>query len=260
LETVIEKLKTDDLRDWYTKTIKSQFPLVVIVGDTDGSALVSEGIAGEFKRRDLADTLKARIPARPPSVEKSEQGACPVTIQYLGLQGPKQDGNDLVALDLIQGTLNGLGGGFEEDLVYKQKAGWAMWLGYRGMATAGLIYAVIESSPGDQQHARAATISKLQQISVNGLSAGELQSARMLAATSALEGLAAPERRALAYAQVLLYSKREASYVDALPDAYENVSIADVKRVAGAYLKPGGYSVGMLQGTASAKQPAGAVQ
>jgi len=72
--------------------------------------------------------------------------------------------------------------------------------------------------------------------------------------------LGTPERRALSYAQVLLYSKREASYVDALPDAYENVSSADVKRVAGAYLKPGGYSVGMLQGTPASKQPAPAVQ
>jgi zinc protease len=260
LEATIEKLKTDDIRDWYTKTIKSQFPLVVIVGDTDGSALVSEGIAGEFKRRDLADTLKARIPARPSNVEKAEQGACPVTIQYLGFQGPKQDSNDLIAIDLIQATLNGPGGGFEEDLVYKQKAGWAMWLGYRAMATGGLIYAGIESAPGDQQRARAATISKLQQISANGLPAGELESARALAATSAAEALGTPERRALSYALVLLYSKRDASYVDALPDAYENVSSPDVKRVAGAYLKAGGYSVGMLQGTPASKQPAHAVQ
>ena len=260
LEATVEKFKTDDLRDWYTKTIKSQFPLVVIVGDTDGSALVSEGIAGEFKRRDLADNLKARIPARPSNVEKAEQGACPITIQYLGFQGPKQDSNDLVAIDLIKATLNGPGGGFEEDLVYKQKAGWAMWFAYRAMATGGLIYAGIESAPGDQQRARVATISKLQQISANGLLAGELESARALAATSVVEALGTPERRALSYAQVLLYSKREASYVDALPDAYENVSSADVKRVAGAYLKPGGYSVGMLQGTPASKQPAPAVQ
>jgi len=258
-EAVVEKLKTDDLKDWYTKTIKSQFPLVVIVGDTDGSALVSEGIAGEFKRRDLADTLKARIPARPSNVEKSEQGACPVTIQYLGFPGPKKDSNDLTALDLIKSDLNGPGGSFEEDLVYKQRAGWAMWLGSREMLTAGVIYARIESAPGDQQRARAATISKLQQVSVNGLSSGELQTARALAATSALESLASPEQRALAYAQAV-YSKREASYIDALPDAFENVSGADIKRVAGSYLKPGGYSVGMLQGIPGAKQPSPAVQ
>jgi predicted Zn-dependent peptidase len=258
-EAAIEKLKTDDLKDWYTKTIKSQFPLVVIVGDTDGSALVSEGIAGEFKRRDLADTLKARIPARPANVEKSEQSACPVTIQYLGFPGPKQDSKDLTAMDLIQAALNGPGGGLEEDLVYKQKAGWAMWLGYRAMATAGLVYAGVESSAGDQQRARAAIISKLQQIAANGLSAVELKSAQELAATSALEALGNPEQRALAYAQAM-YSKREASYVDDLPDAFEKISAADVKRVAGAYLKPVGYSVGMLQGTPSPKQPAPAVQ
>jgi zinc protease len=259
LEATIEKLKTDDLRDWYSKTIKSQFPLVVIVGDTDGSALVSEGIAGEFKRRDLADTFKARIPARPSNVEKVEQGTCPVTTQYLGFPGPKQDSSDLAALDLIRCSLNGPGGGLEEDLVYKQKAGWAVWLGYRAMATAGLIYAGIESAPEDQQRARAATISKLQQVSINGFSAGELQSARALAATSALEALGASKQRVLAYAQTL-FSKHEASSVDDLPDALGSVSAADIKRVAGAYLKPGGYSVGMLQGTRSAKQPATPVQ
>jgi zinc protease len=258
-EATIEKLKTDDLREWYSKTIKSQFPLVVIVGDTDGSALVSEGIAGEFKRRDLADTFKARIPGRPANVEKVEQGTCPVTIQYLGIPGPKLDSSDLATLELIGSSLNGLGGGLEEDIVYKQKAGWAVWLGYRAMATAGLVYAGIESATEDQQRARAAAISKFQQISINGLTAGELQSARELAATSAMEVLAAAQRRALAYAQAL-FSKREASYIDALPDAFEKISAADVKRVAGAYLKPGGYSVGMLRGTPSAKQPATSVQ
>src|SRR5262249_9469993 len=123
LETTVEKLKADDLRDWYSKTIKSQFPLVIIVGDTDGSALVSEGIAGEFKRRDLADTIKARMPGRPSNSEKTEQGECPVTIQYLGFPGPKRESNDLPAIELIQESLNGTGGGFEEDLVYKQAAG-----------------------------------------------------------------------------------------------------------------------------------------
>jgi len=229
--------------------------VALLVGDTDGSALVSEGIPGEFKRRDLADTIKARMPERPSNSEKTEQGECPVTIQYLGFPGPKRESNDLPAIELIQESLNGTGGGFEEDLVYKQGAGWAVEFGYRAMATSGVMYAGIESAPDDRQPARAATMSKLQQISANGLSGGDLQAARDLAVTSTLHALAGQELRALTYAEAL-YSRREASYVDSLPDAVANVTAADVKRVAAAYFKPSGFSVGMVQGTGSAKQGA----
>jgi predicted Zn-dependent peptidase len=255
LEPAIVKLKTDDLRDWYSKTIKSQFPLAVIVGDTDGSALVSEAIAGEFKRRDLADTFKARIPGRPSNVEKAEQGRCPVTIQYIGFSGHKLESGDLGALYLIQESLNGLAGGFAADLVYKQRVASTVWLGYSAMAAGGVVYACIESAPDDWQRARAATISELQQISTNGLSAGELDGARALAATSAHHVLAAQRQRALAYAEAI-YARREASYVDTFAEALGNLSAADVKRVAAAYLKPAGYSVGVLNGIGSPKQRA----
>src|SRR5262249_33469711 len=197
LETTVEKLKADDLRDWHSKTVKSQFPLVVIVGDTDGSALVSEGIAGEFKRRDLADTIKARVPGRPSNSEKTEQGDGPVTIEYLGFPGPKRESNDLQAIELILESLNGTAGGFQEDLVYKQAVGWAMGLGYRAMATSGLLYAAIESAPDDRQRARAAILSKLQQISANGLSASDLQAARERAVTAEVHALAREELQAL---------------------------------------------------------------
>jgi predicted Zn-dependent peptidase len=92
-----------------------------------------------------------------------------------------------------------------------------------------------------------------------GLGATELQEAQGLAATSAIEALAGPEQRALAYAGAL-YSRREASYVDTFPDALMSVSAADVKRVASAYLKPGGFSVGMLQGSGAPKQAAPSTQ
>src|SRR5262249_32176229 len=136
IESSIEKLKTDDLRDWYSKSVKSQFPLAVIVGDTDGSALVSEGIAGEFKRRDLAETLKARTPGRSPNVERTEQGECPVTVQCLGFAGPKWESTDLPALDLIRAYLNGAAGGLE-DAQAGQGSGWTTWFGYKAMATGG---------------------------------------------------------------------------------------------------------------------------
>jgi predicted Zn-dependent peptidase len=79
-----------------------------------------------------------------------------------------------------------------------------------------------------------------------------------MATTSAFQALANRRQRALAYAGAL-YSKREASYVDGLTDALAKVSGADVKRAATAYLKPGAFSVGMLEGP-GAKQAAPATQ
>jgi len=250
-EANLSKLKVDDLRDWYTKTIKSQFPLAIIVGDTEGSALVSEGIAGEFKRRDLADTIKAPIPRRASYAEKAEPGRCSVTIEHIGFAGPRLDSGDLGPLHLIEEFLNGTGGGFEEDLVYQQGVAWAVWLGNKAMLTGGLVYAGIESAPDDRPRARAATLSKLQQISVSGLGGPDLSTAQLLSATSAFQALSCQQERALAYAEAL-FTKRDPSYVDSLSETFEKVSAADVKRVASAYLKPGGFYVGTVQGTGSA--------
>jgi zinc protease len=258
LETVVEKLKGDDLRDWYAKTIKGQFPLAVIVGDTDGSALVSEGIAGEFKRRDLAETLKVKVPGRPTNAEKTEQASCPATIQFLGFPGPKSESNDVTALDLIQEYLNGPAGSLEEDITSRQAVGWGISMGFRALTAGGVVYAGIESAPDDQQRARAAAISKFQQLAAGALAQDELETARGLAMTSAFQSLANQQVRALAYAAALC-SKRELSYVDGFINTLDKVSAADVKRVASTYLKPGAFSAGMLQGP-GAKQAAPATR
>src|SRR5262245_7809120 len=62
LPEVVKGTNEEKLEAWHAKTIKRQFPLVIIVGDTDGSALVSRIFSEGLKRNELDKTIKANLP------------------------------------------------------------------------------------------------------------------------------------------------------------------------------------------------------
>ena len=70
-EEVITKITSDQLKEWHARAVKRQLPLAVIVGDTNGSALVSSQLAEGFRRRDLDKTLQVKVP-QPKVGEKAE--------------------------------------------------------------------------------------------------------------------------------------------------------------------------------------------
>src|SRR6266850_748309 len=75
----------------HARAVKRQLPLAIIVGDTDGSALVSSQIAEGFKRRDVDAAIQVRSPQRASTVEKIEQRRRNQTTIGVGLAGPKAD-------------------------------------------------------------------------------------------------------------------------------------------------------------------------
>ncbi|HMY75126.1 MAG TPA: insulinase family protein, partial [Blastocatellia bacterium] len=78
------------LEAWHNKTIKRQYPMVLLVGDTDGSALVSRIFSEGLKRGDLDKTLKVSTPGLYSAPEdKIEQRRRVATSQAVGFRlGP----------------------------------------------------------------------------------------------------------------------------------------------------------------------------
>lgn len=72
----VGKLDETAVQRWYAATIQRQLPIVVIVGGTQGSTLVTRDITEGFVRRETDTSLKARVaqPAASPLVQESTTG------------------------------------------------------------------------------------------------------------------------------------------------------------------------------------------
>jgi zinc protease len=241
-EEVVAKLGAEQLSEWHARLIKRQLPLVVIVGDTNGSALVSGQLAEGFRRRDLDKSLPAKIAQAAKPGDRSEQRLREHTMLSLGYAGPGVEGKDLPTIELLNAAI-----------VEDQNLGPAIAFGHDALLTSSVAYIQMPVAPDDEQRARAALSSELERMSRAGLSATEMASARGAAIALYTHRLQTHKARALAYARAVLY-QRPAAEVDSLIEQAAKLTPEDVKRVASIYFKPSAAFAGIVRGKA-AQQP-----
>ncbi len=251
-EEVITKITSDQLKEWHAHAVKRQLPLAVIVGDTNGSALVSSQLAEGFKRRDLDKTLQVKVP-QPKVGEKIDSRKREQTTAAIGLAGPKSESADLVAIELIEAVMNGRGGRLLQEL--RDKQGLVSWarLDNESLFVGGTLYAQITMAPENEQRARAALLAELERIARASVSADELKGARAVAATSRLALLQSARERTLEYARAVVY-QRKAADVDAFAESSSKITADEIKRVASTYFKTSAAAVGIVRGSAQPQQ------
>jgi predicted Zn-dependent peptidase len=247
-EQSVEAITPEQIQEWYEATVKRQIPLAVIVGDTDGSALVSGTIAEGFRRRDVDKTMHLPIPQSNKPEEKVEQRAIPVTVMATGFPGPKGGDGDLVSIELIAAAMNGQDGGLFRALTDKRANAFYAQLDSTALLTSGAIQLLAAIPPTDEQAARAGMLSALDAIGGKGLTENDLDEARELALTLRRMRLQSQASRALEYARAFFF-KTEPSEVDSFADRSSKISTAELKRVAGKYLKPSAASTVIERGT-----------
>jgi predicted Zn-dependent peptidase len=253
-EEAIASLTSDKLREWHSRVVKRQLPIAIIVGDTNGSALVSSQIAEGFKRRDVDNATQIKVPqiANAEKVEqKVEQRRREQTTLTIGFPGPKGDSGDNTVLQLIEAAMNLEGGRLSSEFVARESIMSAAAFDHTEMFVAGVISATAVTSPGNEQRARAGLLTQLGGLARGGITASDLASARALATTSQLALLQSQSQHALEYARAIFY-RRQVADVDDFNEQSSKVSADDIKRVASAYFKLAAASAGVIRGTAPA--------
>jgi zinc protease len=245
-EEIIMKLTSERLIEWHSRVIKRQLPLAIIVGDTNGSALVSSQMAEGFKRRELDKSLEVKIP-KPKGGEKAESRRRVETALALGFAGPKAESDDLTALELIEALMNGAGGRLIREMRDKQGLASEIRLDYQAMFAAGVIFAQLVTSTENESRARLALVAELERLSREPVGADELERARVAAIASRLTLLQSQPDHALEYARAFIY-KPQASEADKVSELLLKVTADDVKRAANLYLKPSNASAGIVRG------------
>jgi zinc protease len=247
-EEVVSKLTHEQLADWHARGVKRQLPLIVVVGDTEGSALIGGQLAEGFRRNDLETALKIRIAGGAPPTERVGQVSWPLTSIGLGFAAPKADAeaDTQTALEMMELAFNGVGGRLVRELRDKQGAVIDASFESLSLFAGGAVWFEISLSPEKEAAGRTALQAEIQRLSTAGLSPEELSAAVTAASGTRLAALQSHSRRVLEYARAAVY-QRPASDVDNLLERASRVTNEDLKRVASTLFKGG--SAGIARGS-----------
>jgi zinc protease len=248
LPAVVAGANEEQLEAWHAKTIKRQLPLVILVGDTDGSALVSSIFSEAFKRGETDQTIKVNLPNLTGAPqEQVEQRSRKQTAQAIGLRAPAGESKDGYALALMQNFAGGLGGRFFTELRDKQSLAYTVLVGYQPRLAGGAFFAYTATLPENEQRARDGLRAELERLASVPPSDEEFERGRNAAIGAYGIALQSHPARALEYARALIFG-RHAADVEAQPDFMRAVKKGDIQRVADAIIKPAQAGRGVVRG------------
>jgi zinc protease len=255
LPEAVKGANEEKLEAWHAKTVKRQFPLVIIVGDTDGSSLVSRIFSEGLKRNEVDKTIKANLPnsyATPD--DKIEQRSRQSSTLATGFRAPvatPEKQNDLLALAML-GTIASSGKLIEE-LRDKQSLTDGVFLISDQRLASGVFLAQMATLPENEQRARAALEAALEGLAAAQPSDDEFEQGRNAEIGRYAIALQDHNARTLEYARAVIFGRKPAD-VEAQPDLIRAVKKTDIKRVAESVMKSGQAGHGVVRGAAAAAQ------
>lgn len=242
----IKAVTEETLEAWHAKLTKRQFPLVVIVGDTDGSSLVSRIFSEGFKRGDLDKTMKANLPPLTmPPTEQVEQRARPQSAQAIGFRTSDKDAADYLVMRMWGALLSS--GRFTDELRTKHGITDLALVQPDLRLTSGAFYALLTTAPGKEQTAFEILRDGFAGLLATPPTDEEFERGRNATIGSYAITLQSSQRRALEYARAILVG-RKPSDVENQPDLLRTIKRSDFKRVAESIVKPTQIGRGVVRG------------
>jgi len=255
LPEAVKGANEEKLEAWHAKTVKRQFPLVIIVGDTDGSSLVSRIFSEGLKRNELDKSIKANLPnsyATPDDkIEQRSRQSSTLATGFRSPQLPPEKQNDQLALAML-GTIASSGKLIEE-LRDKQNLTDGVFLISDQRLASGVFLAQMATLPENEQRARAALEAALERLAAAQPSDDEFEQGRNAEIGRYAIALEDHNARTLEYARAVIFGRKPAD-VEAQPDLIRAVKKTDIKRVAESVVKSGQAGHGVVRGGAAAAQ------
>jgi zinc protease len=246
----VVKATTDEKLDaWYAKTIKRQLPLLILVGDTDGSALISRIFSEGLKRSDLDKSIKANLPSSttPPEdlIEQRGRGTTTQSIGFRIAALPPERLNDYLALEMFANLA--ASGRLQEEIRDKQGLTDEAWLGFEQRLASGAFFAEATTLPANETKTKDLLLSALQASAASQTTDEEFEQARN--ATIGRYSISVEDHpsRVVEYARAIIFGRKPAD-VEAQPDLIRDLKKADIKRVAEAALKSYSAGRGVVKG------------
>ncbi|HKQ89857.1 MAG TPA: pitrilysin family protein [Blastocatellia bacterium] len=252
LPEVVKGTNEEKLEAWHAKTVKRQFPLVVVVGDTDGSALVSRIFSEGLKRNELDKSIKANLPnsyATPDDkIEQRSRQSSTLATGFRSPQLPPEKQNDQLALAML-GTIAS-SGKLVEELRDKQGLTDGVFLISDQRLASGVFLAQMATLPENEQRAREALEAALESLAAAPPSDDEFEQGRNAEIGRYAIALQDHNARTIEYARAVIFGLKP-SDVESQPDLIRAVKKTDIKRVAESVMKSGQAGHGVVRGAAA---------
>jgi zinc protease len=249
LPEVVKSATDEKLEAWHGKTIKKQYPLIALVGDTDGSALVSRVFSERLKRSELDKSIKVNLPTSPiPPQEQAEQRGNRLTAQAIGFRVPTNQAgasNDLYAAEMLAQLTSA--GKLVDEMRKKQGLTDAVTIEMEQRLASGAFHLSFATLPETESRAREAAVAELQRLATAPPSDDEFEEGRNAAIGRYAIALQSHPERALAYAQAVIFG-RKASEIESQPDSIRAVKKTDIQRIAESMIKAGQAGRGVVRG------------
>ncbi len=241
LPEAVKAMTEEKLEEWHNKTIKRQYPMVMLVGDTDGSSLISRIFSEGLKRGELDKVLKVNLPPLAGTgQEKTEQRNRALATQIIGFRlgsaMPPQllsqsvaSPDDFFSLTMLA-TLASSGKlneklrtelGLVDSLTIKHEP---------RLASSGFSIR-FATLPENEAKTREALQAELQKLAAALPADDDFEAGRNATIGRYAIALQSHPVRAMEYARTVIFG-RKPSDVESQPDSIRSIRKADIKRAA----------------------------
>lgn len=243
---VIQNLTPAHVRAWRDRTIGHQFPLVIIVGDTDGSALISTVVAREIRRREAEPSVHVPALVRPESPREQAIADERMSALAVGFLGPPGQSPEHEVFEIIEQVLSGWGGRLTERLRDEQAIAYQVTSVYEPRLLAGAFFTALALAR--ESEARALDVLERE---FNRLTAEPFSEEEVAWSVNSAIGVRAVQMeshsaRVRAYAQRVFLGGQPAE-VESYGERIRRLTKEKIHAVASHYLKWNQRGVGVLK-------------
>lgn len=234
----LSRITSAQLKEYYQQGIARQFPLAIVIGDTDGSALISSIMAREFRRSDVEKSFKAVIPGPPGALQTAiDKRTGMLSHQTFALLGAPGQSADNLSLEFASAALFGPGGTIQS--MTRDQIG--VWVNLAAIYEPTLLPATLEVTmahlPAAEEKIRSLVGRELIRAGERGLSETEWRFGKSVAMGEyQLLGLD-PKWRLLRYARAALYGA-SVQEVDTLVERIASLTVDKAQPILSKYLRP----------------------
>lgn len=252
---IYNRLSREDVLDYYKRRYVPNNLCFVVVGDVKATE-IRDQLAAFFEKHPRAALEPVTVAEEPPQLGKrigrdtfpTDLSRMNIAWRAPGSSSPDAPAAEVLSVVLASGTSSIL------NTEVREKKGLVHQIGgglYSLTPTEGLIYVGAVADPSKRDAAEQEILAQVERVARRGITDSELAKAKKGLLSDHYHGLSTMRGRASDYGNGWLMAGNP-EFGKHYLEAIENVTAADVKRVATLYLKPEGLTVTSLDPVAAA--------
>jgi len=246
----LQAITHDDLDAWFKANQRPLVPLIIIDGDTNGTALVAP-IADALTNEDLhaRDITSLPSPAMPKETKETiESVPRQQTALVYGFPGVRRSAPDRYTLTVLENVVSGLGGRFFEAIREKQGLAYTVRMANASYSRSGAILTYTAFSPENEMKVREALEQEFDRLRKEGVTEDEVKKAVAYSIGEQAIALQTRVGTVLEYARSI-YSGSGVQDVQTYEASIRKVTTEQVRVASRAFLDPANLRVAVVRGT-----------